>query len=239
MNRNLAESMGIKGFVRTSMVDWPGRITSVVFLGGCGFRCPACHNHRLVLEPASIPDYPLEEILDYLDKWRSWIDGVTVSGGEPTLRKDLPRLLGLFRDRGLQIKIDTNGSNPSMLEDLLDRDLVDAVSMDVKAPLTTVEYSRVAGVHVDTDVIRRSIGLLRSSDVEVGFRTTVIPGLVEERQLAQIRKSLGSDSHFIVQPFRNLDTLASEMQDVEEFSLGRVERMRSRFGTPSPDFAYV
>ena len=135
------DTFHIKGFIPTSFLDWPGTICSVIFLGGCGFRCPACHNRNLVLEPRSLPDYPVEEILRSLDARGNWIDGITVTGGEPTIHKSLPNLLRIFRHRKLKIKLDTNGSNPEMLEALIDLRLVDAVSMDIKAPLTSEEYS--------------------------------------------------------------------------------------------------
>ena len=128
--------MSIKGFIKTSFLDWPGQVCSVVFLGGCGFRCRACHNPQLVLDPASLPDFPLEEIFQYLEQRAGWIDGVTVTGGEPTSDRHLPDLLKAFRLRRLKIKLDTNGSRPDVLEKLIANDLVDAVFMDVKAPLT-------------------------------------------------------------------------------------------------------
>ncbi len=156
MNNNF----GIKGFISTSLVDWPGKICSVVFLAGCGFRCPACHNPKLVLNPGSLPDYPIEEICRSLSNRSKWIDGVTVTGGEPTARKDLPDLLRILREYGVKVKLDTNGSNPQMLEDLIRSGLIDAVSMDVKAPLDSTAYSVVAGAPIDIEVIKRSILLL-------------------------------------------------------------------------------
>ncbi len=226
--------MSIKGFIKTSFLDWPGQVCSVVFLGGCGFRCRACHNPNLVLKPGSIPDFPLEEILRHLDLRRGWIDGVTVTGGEPTSDKQLPDLLRTFRSRGLKIKLDTNGSRPDVIQELLRNDLVDAVFMDVKAPLTSEEYSRVAGVPVNVGVIRRSIDILKGSFVEVRFRTTVVPGLVEEAELARIATALGDVEHFAIQAFRNVETLDHSLTEIEEFNPSRVDDMRRQFQIPSP-----
>lgn len=223
----------IKGFIPTSFLDWPGNLCSVIFLGGCGFRCPACHNPKLVLEPRSLADYPLREILRNLDARGKWIDGVTVTGGEPTIHKSLPNLLKIFRQRGLKIKLDTNGSNPGMLEALISRGLVDAVSMDIKAPLNSEEYSRAAGVPVDLTAIERSVDLLRHSKLEVTFRTTAIPGLVEEPQLERIGRALGNVKRYIVQAFRNVDTLRPDFAGIQEFSQDRVDRMRECFEIPS------
>ncbi len=224
----------IKGYIPTSFLDWPGKLCSVVFLGGCGFRCPACHNPKLVLQPHSVPDYPLQEILRNLDVHGRWIDGVTITGGEPTIRESLPDLLRIFRQRGLKIKLDTNGSNPNMLETLINSGLIDAVSMDIKAPLTAEEYSRAAGVPVDLASIKRSLDILRHSKLEVIFRTTAIPGLVEEPQLERIGRALGNVKRYIVQAFRNVDTLRPDFACLEEFSQERVDRMRECFEMPSP-----
>jgi pyruvate formate lyase activating enzyme len=233
----LGGGVSIKGFIKTSFLDWPGKVCSVVFLGGCGFRCLACHNPQLVLNPGSIPDFPLEEILRYLDQRRGWIDGVTVTGGEPTSDRQLHALLRTFRSLDLKIKLDTNGSRPDVLEELMRNDLIDAVFMDVKAPLTSEEYSRVAGVPVNVGVIRRSIDILKRSFVEVRFRTTVVPGLVEEAELALIAKALGDVEHFAIQAFRNVETLDHSLTQIEEFNPSRVDAMRRQFEIPSPETA--
>jgi pyruvate formate lyase activating enzyme len=230
----MGHTFRIKGFIPTSFLDWPGKLCSVVFLGGCGFRCPACHNRKLVLEPGSVPEYPLQEILRYLDARGKWIDGVTVTGGEPTVHETLPNLLRIFRRREIKIKLDTNGSNPRMLDSLISWGLVDAVSMDIKAPLASDEYSRVAGVPIDLTLIRRSLDILKHSGLEVIFRTTAIPGLVEEPQLERIRHVLGHVKRYIVQAFRNVDTLSADFTGLEEFSQERIERMRECFELPSP-----
>lgn len=227
-------TFGLKGFITTSFVDWPGRISSVLFLAGCNFRCHACHNHKLVLHPASVPDYPLEELLNHLRRRRKWIEGVTVTGGEPTMRKTLPDLLKTIKALGIQIKLDTNGSNPVVVERLLREELIDAVFMDVKAPLHSEIYSRVAGVPVNIDVILRTIDLLRNAPVEVAFRTTVIPGLVEEPELSDILSLLGDVPRFTVQPFRNVDTLNPMFSRLPEFDLERFQQMKQRFETPAP-----
>jgi pyruvate formate lyase activating enzyme len=168
-----------------------------------------------------LPDYPLDEIQGSLRERKGWVDGITVSGGEPTARKNLPDFLSTLRATGIRIKLDTNGSNPSMLKELVARRLIDAVYMDVKAPLNIKEYSKVAGVPIDIRIIKRSIEILKNSDLEVVFRTTAIPGLVEEPQIREICNALGHDRPFILQFFRNSCTLAPEFSRVEEFPEGR------------------
>ncbi|MBF0526325.1 MAG: anaerobic ribonucleoside-triphosphate reductase activating protein, partial [Deltaproteobacteria bacterium] len=125
----------IKGFIETSFVDWAGKIAAVVFLPGCNFRCPMCHNHELVLHPEAISDYPFEIIADSLNQHQGWIDGVCITGGEPTNHPNLARLLEVFKGLGLPVKLDTNGSRPDVLAHLLAQGQVDYVAMDVKAQL--------------------------------------------------------------------------------------------------------
>lgn len=223
---------GIKGFIGTSLLDWPGRICSVIFLGGCNFRCPACHNQQLVIGPDSMDDHPLDGIFQYLNTKKKWIDGVTVTGGEPTARRTLPVLLKLLQETDAKIKLDTNGSNPAMLAHIINAGLVDAIAMDIKAPLNATAYRRLAGTPIDVRLIRRSIQILKDSDREIIFRTTVVPGYVEEPQLEAIRKSLGEVQRFIVQPFRNKETLDPSFSEIEEFPLGRIESMKGQFEVP-------
>jgi pyruvate formate lyase activating enzyme len=214
------------------MLDWPGKVCSVVFLAGCNFRCPACHNHRLVIDPMSMPDYPVASVLQSLLRRSQWIDGITITGGEPTLRTDLPELVRLLRGTGVAVKLDTNGSRPEQLERLLADGLLDAVAMDVKAPLTEKEYARLAGLPVSVKAVQRSIETLKAADTEVTFRTTVIPGLVEEPQLLRISDSLGEVKRYSIQSFRAQSTLDPAFENIPEFSPARFERMKRLFGRP-------
>jgi pyruvate formate lyase activating enzyme len=224
----------IKGFVKTSLIDWPGKICSVIFLPHCNLRCPICHNAKLVEYPEELTEYPFREIYSFLYSKRNWIDGVTITGGEPTLSADLPLLLSKFKAMGLKIKLDTNGTRPRVLKSLLNAQLVDAVFMDIKAPLTTEEYSRISGVSVYMKTIMDSISLLKASPVEVVFRTTVIPGLIQEQQLAAIRNQLGSIRRFIVQPFKNEHVLNPAFKNLKPFSMARISEMKAQFEVPMP-----
>lgn len=167
----------IKGFLETSFIDWPGRSCAVLFLGGCNFRCPFCHNHQLVLQPGELVSHDLEEILARLRPLRNWLGGVCVSGGEPTLSPDLPALLARLRAEDFAVKLDTNGSRPEVLATLLAEGLLDMVAMDIKAPLEQDLYDRCCGVSVDLGRISESIGLVRESGIAHQFRMTVVPGL--------------------------------------------------------------
>lgn len=222
----------IKGFIPLSMLDWPGQICSIIFLGGCNFRCPACHNHKLVVNPDSLPDFSMNEILSYLEGRKGWIDGVTITGGEPTVNPSLEMLLEqIVNPLGLRTKIDTNGSNPAVIKRLIDRNLISAVSMDIKAPLEFESYSRVCGVHVNTENIRNSIDIIKASGIDFFFRTTVVPGLVAERELALIKRTIGYDTPYMIQPFRNLDTLDPCLRGFPEYEMERFESMKAQYGT--------
>lgn len=215
-------------------MDWPGHVCSVIFLGGCSFRCPVCQNPQLVLTPHELPDMELEDALAYLGCRRRWIDGLTISGGEPTMHADLLPLLERVNQEGIPIKLDTNGSRPDVLRKILEQRLVSAVFMDVKAPLNSREYSQVAGISLDVARIKESIQLLQQADIEVVFRTTVIPGLVEEKELARIRQSLSSCRPFVIQGFRSRNTLDPRLRTLPEFTPERLAAMKRRFEVRFP-----
>jgi pyruvate formate lyase activating enzyme len=217
----------IKGFLETSFVDWPGKICSVVFLPRCNFRCPYCHNHPLVFHPEQIRSLSWEEILGRLHSFRDWIDGLCITGGEPTLHPDLPLLVRDIRSHGLLVKVDTNGSNPALLEKLLEAGDLDFVSMDVKAPLDPVHYQRSAGCYVDLGLLRRSITLLKEGTVEYQFRMTVVPGLHSEEDVKKVADQLQAGSRLVLQNFNPENPLDPSLKRTRPFDpedLKRIER---------------
>ncbi len=182
----------LKGFLDSSFVDWPGQVAAVVFLPGCNFRCPYCHNHTLVLAPEGLETVRLEEVLARLEGLRGWVDGVCVTGGEPTLHPGLPDLLAVFRARGLAVKLDTNGSRPEVLAGLLAQGLVDAVALDLKAPLEPIPYRRNGGPGADPEGVRRSLGVLARSGLPVEIRTTVHPALLSAEEVGRLAAEAGA-----------------------------------------------
>jgi len=173
--------MKIGGLQKVSLIDYPGRISAIVFTQGCNFRCPYCHNPELV-DPAQYgPILSEEEVISFLEKRRGKLDAVTVTGGEPTLQPDLDRFLQTIKGMGYLTKIDTNGSNPDVLERLIRGRLVDYLAMDVKGPLK--KYERIANVKVKTAKIRRSIELITASGIEHEFRTTVVRSQLDNEDL--------------------------------------------------------
>lgn len=218
---------GIKGFIETSFVDWKGKVASTIFLGGCNFRCPYCHNHRLVLDPDALEDIPWGAMKDRLCNLKGWVDGVCVSGGEPTLHPSLPRILGELRSMGFQTKLDTNGSLPWVLEGLIEGGLLDAVSMDIKAPLRADAYERYSGRPIAIRVIERSIRALAASGLQVEFRTTVVPGLLVEDDLVEIASLLPPGIPYLLQGFRPVEVLDPRLRDVVPYSEETLEAMRA------------
>jgi pyruvate formate lyase activating enzyme len=200
----------IKGFVQNSLLDWPGKISSIIFLPGCNFRCPFCHAAHLVVRPNELESIPFESIERFLKERRGWIDGVIISGGEPTISADLPELVDALRNLGFPVKLDTNGSNPEVLQNLVKTGAIRAVSMDVKAPLDE-RYARLAGVPVDLGAIRRSIDFLLSGAVsDYEFRTTVAQGLLDDDD---ILRTLQGAKAYVLQNFQPVDCIDRKMID--------------------------
>jgi pyruvate formate lyase activating enzyme len=178
--------MRIGGVVSCSLSDFPGRIAAVIFTQGCNWRCPWCHNPSLV-EPEKFAP-PLDEVnvLRRLACGRGKLDGVVVSGGEPTLQPDLAAFLAQVKGLGFETKLDTNGSRPAVVRTLLERRYVDFVAVDIKAPWS--RYAEAAGVEVETEALAETIALLRASGIEHQLRTTRWPGLTsdDEREIAAV-----------------------------------------------------
>jgi pyruvate formate lyase activating enzyme len=216
----------IKGFLETSLVDWRGKICSVIFLPHCNFRCPYCHNHGLVFHPQQYRAVPLKDILHRLSSLREWIDGICITGGEPTLNSGLPLLIRKIRRHGFLVKLDTNGSNPTMLERLIAEGEIDAVSMDVKAPLDPFSYRRAAGCAVDIDLILRSIELLRQERVEYEFRLTVVPGLHSEDDVKLVGSQLRAGPRLILQNFNPENPLNPRMKKTRPYDPEMLRRMQ-------------
>ncbi|HCG98892.1 MAG TPA: anaerobic ribonucleoside-triphosphate reductase activating protein, partial [Actinobacteria bacterium] len=171
------QNFAIKGYIPLSMLDWEGRLVTTVFLGGCNFHCSFCHNAELVTSARQLPDVPWDIIEGVLAQKAGWIDGVCISGGEPTLDNGLVELLRLIKKNDLQVKLDTNGTRPDVLRDLIDESLISAVAMDIKT--TFNKYHLVAKAQDAADRVRESLGLLVEAEakglLKVEFRTNIVP----------------------------------------------------------------
>ena len=205
----------IKALEKFAAKDFPGTISSTVFLGGCNFRCPFCHNADLVLRPESLPGLSLDLFLCFLDARRGWLEGVCVTGGEPLLQDHLEDLLSVIKERHLLVKLDTNGSRPDKLQTLLDEGLVDSVAMDIKAPLD--RYREVTRSAVAPEDIRRSIELIKACGREAMFRTTVVPKLVGPEDVQRIARELGGARLYQIQQFFPQDAIEPRFRQVTPF----------------------
>ena len=212
--------MEIKGVVDLSLVDWDGKLSSVIFLPRCNFRCPFCHNYALVLHPEEEKTISFERAMDYLRKQRDWLDGVCITGGEPTLHVDLPEFCSKLKGIGLQVKVDTNGTNPLMVKSLIAEGLVDYVALDIKAPLTVEKYSRAIGVDAENFLgkVKETVEMLLNSGIDYEFRTTVVPTLHDEKDIEEISRDIKDCKKYILQKFdvsagkKTLDPAFSELK---------------------------
>jgi pyruvate formate lyase activating enzyme len=215
--------VAVKGLEKFAPKDFPGFIASTVFLGGCNFRCPYCHNAELVLRPERLADIPLNFFLAYLDSRKGWLEGICVTGGEPLLADEIESFLTVIKQRGLLIKLDSNGSRPDRLEGLLAAGLVDRLAMDIKAPL--VRYREVTGSKVNADDIARSASILRDSGLPYLFRTTVVPGLIGVEDIEAIGRWLEGAAVYQVQQFSPVGTLDAEYRRIKPYSRDEVKRL--------------
>jgi len=218
----------IKGFLETSFLDWPGKLCSVIFLPHCNFRCPYCHNHPLVFHPDQYSSIPFEDILDRLQSLSDWIDGVCITGGEPTLHADLPLLIREIKRNGFLVKVDTNGSNPQMLEDLSKAEQIDFISMDVKAPLDPFSYRRSIGLSIDLNLILRSIGILKKGRVDYQFRMTVVPGLHREEDIKILGNQLRVGKKFVLQNFNPENPLDPSLKTILPYDQKALKKMERK-----------
>ena len=213
----------IKGLEKFAPKDFPGFIASTVFLPGCNFRCPYCHNSGLVLKPETYATIPMDFFLAYLDSRKGWLEGVCVSGGEPLLEPGLEELLLVIKERNLLVKLDTNGSFPERLQKLIQAKLVDWIAMDIKAPLD--RYQEVTRSVVKTEDIERSSELIRTSGLNYLFRTTVVPGFVGGDEILKISLWLSGSKTFQIQQFSPFNTMDESYRIVKPFGREEIHNM--------------
>lgn len=190
----------IKGLQKTTLVDYPNKVACTIFLPKCNFRCGFCYNKDLVVDYEKLPTISEEEVLAFLKEKKKWLDGVVFTGGEPTLHKELPEFIKKIRQMGFLVKIDTNGTNPEMLEELIDNSLVDYIAMDIKAPLE--KYEKVMGVRVNKEKINESISLLKNSPIDSELRLTVVPTLHSKEDIKKIGEWLKGNKKLFIQQFQ-------------------------------------
>ncbi len=218
--------MLIKGFVKTSYVDYPGKIASVIFLAGCNFRCKYCYNKDLVSNAPSLAVVPKDEVFTYLVKRKNILEGICVTGGEPTVNPELVKFLVELKQFGLPLKLDTNGTNPRMLLEILAERLVDYVAMDIKAPLSGQYQELTDCVFDPVEKIKESLRILTESGISFELRTTVIPQFHSRDSLVkmvdQVDSSLGSTGQIAIpwyfQPFVSGECISEDFNNFGDAS---------------------
>ncbi len=205
------KSMKFSGIQKTSLVDFPNRVASVLFTPGCNLRCPYCHNWRIVVDPKP-PFLNDETALKILEERRRFVDAVVVTGGEPTVHRELPKFLKKLKEKSFSVKLDTNGLNSRALEECLPH--IDYVALDVKTSLG--KYVRLGAK--DTAELVRTIEILKTGKVECEFRTTVVPGFVGEEDIVEIGELVKGAKNFVLQQFVPGDTLDKTFTSLKPYS---------------------
>ena len=213
--------MGIKGFQGTSLLDFPGRIASLVFWGGCNLTCPFCHNPPLVLDPGNYPDIDIAEILSDLAKRKAFIDGVVVSGGEPTLDSSLPVFLKEVKALGLDVKLDTNGLAPQVTAGLIDQGLVDYLAIDLKT--IPERYRELHPGAVFPEHLLETVRACAGAPVEMEYRTTCVPGWVDEDVIARLGELIDGAPLWALQQYHPEHALCEAARGVESYPPERIQ----------------
>ena len=214
--------MQIRGLQKLTLLDFPERLACTVFLGGCNFRCPFCHNASLVMRPSECEEISEEELFSFLEGRRGKLAGVCITGGEPTLYPTLPTFISKIRALGFAIKLDTNGTNPEMLASLIDSGMLDYVAMDIKS--SREAYATVAGVPtLDIRKIEESVQILLSGRVDYEFRTTVVKPYHSVEDIRKIGQWIKGAKKYFLQSFVDSGDLISD--EVSGFSEPEMQKM--------------
>jgi len=202
--------MVLGGLQKLTLIDYPGKVAATVFTVGCNFRCPFCHNPELVMPDfgGSTGSVSEEEFFEFLESRRNKLEGVCITGGEPTIQGDILDFMRRIKEMGFFVKLDSNGTRPDVLKKALDENLVDFIAMDIKNRLD--KYNQTNGIETDLERVKLSVDLIRNSGKGYEFRTTVVPGLHEEEDFDKIGMWLEGSDSYALQQFRNEGKLLDE-----------------------------
>ncbi len=216
--------MNIGGLQKVSLIDYPGEISSIIFLQGCNFKCPYCHNPELVDAKLFCPRLDEKDILDFLKTRRGKIDAVTITGGEPTIQADLISFIKRIKKMGFAVKLDSNGSAPEVIQKLLSDKLLDYIAMDIKAPL--LKYENIVRVPLKTDLIKESIKIILKAKIPHEFRTTLVQSLLTENDIFKIAKLISGAKRYALQRFMPTKTLNKQYLKAKPFPADALEKIR-------------
>ena len=207
----------IGGLQKLTLIDYPGKLAATVFLIGCNFLCRFCYAAELVL-PKRIkkqPVIPEKDFFKFLKEKKGLLEGIVICGGEPTIHNDLPNFIKKIKRLGYLVKLDTNGSNPKILKSLIDKKLIDYVAMDIKAPKE--KYAKVTGKKINFKNVEESIKILKESEIDYEFRTTIVPGLLKKEDVLKIVHWISPTKKYFLQNFRAEKTIDSKFEKVKPY----------------------
>ena len=222
--------MEFKGLLPLSLIEYPGKVVAVVHTGGCNFRCPWCYNRDLVLKPSSLPSIYEQDVLNFLSLRKKWLDGIAITGGEPTIHADLPEFIKKVKKLKFLVALETNGSNPKMLEYLIKRRLVDYVALDIKAPLTWARYRAATGVK-DKEIFKKilkSLDILKRGKIDYELRTTFVPKLLSSIDIVTIAKQIKGAKKYVLQQFVPKTTVKKKYEALKPHSYEELEKLKRR-----------
>jgi pyruvate formate lyase activating enzyme len=213
----MVEEIPIKKYTHTSYDKWPGKVSAVILLGGCNFRCHFCNTPELVSNWRKLPDLKFSEVLEHLKSRRNWIDGVVISGGEPSIHKaDVIEILNELKAEGFDTKVETNGFDPDFIAELNKLKLVDFWAVDIKASFDM--YKKATDIDTNPETIRKSIKLVIESEIDYEFTTTVVPGLHDKFQIFKLARELEGAKKYVIQNFKPGTTLNPTWKDIKPFT---------------------
>ena len=217
----------IKGFIKSSLLDWDGKIVSTLYVPHCNMRCPFCHNRNLILTPDEYPTIDINEIVDFYKERKDFLDGICLTGGEPTLYDNLVEVLKLFKEAGALVKLDTNGTSAEKVRELVDAELIDYIAMDIKNALEFEKYKKASSLKSEAlfDNVKKSIDYIRSCKVPYEFRTTVVPTIHEKQDIIDIAKFIKGAEKYALQNFQPENTLDVEFEKLTPFEVKDIEEM--------------
>ena len=217
--------MNIAGIQKLSLLDYPNKLSCIIFTHGCNFRCPFCQNSTLIDSKKFEDCISSEEVFNYLEKRKGILEGVVISGGEPTMQKDIKKFIKKIKDMGFSVKLDTNGFNSKILKELIDKKLIDYVAMDIKNEIC--KYSVTCGLNqMKVDNILESINILENSKIDYEFRTTIMKEYHDIKSIESILKLIGNKPKYFLQNFRLSENVMNK--NIHGFSIEELRNLEKK-----------
>jgi pyruvate formate lyase activating enzyme len=215
----------IKGIIESTFLDWDGKVVTTIYLPKCNLSCPFCHNWELIEKPENFITVSLSNLDRHLRENKDFLDGVCITGGQPTLYHGLTWLIDHIKDLGLKIKLDTNGTAPELIKELIENDKIDFIAIDIKAPLNE-KYDKLTGIKINLENIKKSIQLVMNSNIDYEFRTTIVPTLLDEYDIIELAKDLSGAKKYVLQQFVPDHARLRRLRAVKPYSKVEIEHFK-------------